>query len=81
MPVELLAGRRLNILVDFAPLLRTPDPARAGGKIDAEESGGIPSTAHILFGGDKEGRKPRRVGVVLPQDATVGELKGETPCP
>lgn len=65
MPVELLDGQRLHVLMDFAPLLA---PAKGNN--------GKPSAASILGGAGADGRRPRRIGVLLAKGARVSDLKG-----
>jgi len=52
------------------------DDAASGGVDDAGR-GDTPSAAWLLGGAGAEGRKQRRVGVLLPKEALVSDLKGE----
>ncbi|CAM9830859.1 unnamed protein product, partial [Laminaria digitata] len=70
MPVELLDGQRLHVQMDFAPLL-APSKANAAG------NNGTPSAATILGGLGAEGRRQRRIGVLLPKGGRVSDLKEE----
>lgn len=106
MPVELLDGQRLQVVLDFAPLLNpsaapspatAPAPAPAAGTAPAaaaatstgdesvSESSGAregvngPRASWLLSGGRAgvESRKQRRVGVLLPKESLVSDLKGD----
>lgn len=75
MPVELLDGQRLHVMMDLAPILN-PSAATSRAGNDAGEGAGTPIAALRLGGGGVEGRKQRRIGVLLPRDAVVADLKG-----
>lgn len=78
MPVELLDGQRLQVILDFAPLVNpsaAPTLATAAAGNDGK-GGGKPSAAMLLGGLGVEGRKPRRVGVLLPKESVVADVKG-----
>lgn len=93
MPVELLAGQRYAVQIDLAPLLAPAraapipigdddqddeTPLRAGGRGVRSEGETVSDRAARLLGGEgKEGRKARRVGVVVPRDGTIGDVKGD----
>lgn len=72
MPVELLDCQPLHVIMDFAPLLKNAP----GSTADKEEKSGTPDVGCILGGPGPEGRRQRRIGVLLPRDALVAELKG-----
>ena len=99
MPVELLDGQRLQVVLDFAPLLNpsaAPGAAPATAASAATSGGGggkasdvdpqgesvigasCPRAAWLLSGGKAgaESRKQRRVGVLLPKESLVSDLKG-----
>ena len=69
MPVELLDAQPLNVMMDFAPLLKGSAP-------DSHRQDGTPNAGWILGGPGLEGRRQRRIGVLLPRDALVADLKG-----
>ncbi|CAM9472584.1 unnamed protein product, partial [Ectocarpus fasciculatus] len=81
MPVELLDGQRLQVVLDFAPLLNpsaAPTAAKAAAAAaagDDGKGGRNPSAAMLLGGPGVEGRKPRRVAVLLPKESVVADLK------
>lgn len=70
MPVELLDGQRLQVVLDFAPRLIPPTT-------NAAAKSGTPSAAAALGGAGVNGRKPRRVGVLLARDSLVTDLRGK----
>ncbi|CAM9945396.1 unnamed protein product, partial [Ectocarpus sp. 12 AP-2014] len=79
MPVELLDGQRLQVILDFAPLLNpsaAPTAAKAAAGGDGKGSGNL-SAAMLLGGPGVEGRKPRRVGVLVPKESLVADVKAE----
>lgn len=80
MPVELLDGQRLHVVMDFAPLLN-PSAAAARATTTttttaSSAAGETPPAAWLLGGQGLEGRKQRRVGVLLPKESVVSDLKG-----
>ncbi|CAN0079733.1 unnamed protein product, partial [Ectocarpus sp. 8 AP-2014] len=79
MPVELLDGQRLQVILDFAPLLNlsaAPTAAKAAAGDDGKGVGNL-SAAMLLGGPGVEGRKPRRVAVLVPKESLVADVKAE----
>lgn len=72
MPVELLDCQPLHVIMDFAPLLKNVPNSTTNN----EGKSGTPDAGWILGGAGPEGRRQRRIGVLLPRDALVAELKG-----
>lgn len=86
MPVELLDGQRLHVVMDFAPLLnpsaaraRAPSATATAGT--AGDEGFTPTAAWLLGGAGLEGRKQRRIGVLLPKESLVSDLKSKNTKP